>query len=140
MSKSTRTIAAQIENMSSHRQHCTLSICLGISKICYHPIDHVCTPPQQQCCSINLPKFSIFFFFEPTLPICLLWLPGWREEEIQEDWPEKFAFWNETHIIPYYLLSITMLVICACAILPICCSIVPYFFPIKSQCSQLNSK
>ena len=84
---------------------------LSLSKICYHPIDHVFFTPSAMLFYKSAKIFNLFFS-ATTLPICLLWLPGWRdEEEIQQDyWPEKFAFWNT-----YYLLSITML-ICACAI------------------------
>ena len=121
--------------MSSHRHSCTLSICLYQKSVT--TLLTTCAPPQQ-CCSINLPKISIFFSANvANLLVMTSRLAGRRDSRLAR----KICILKH---IPYYLLSITM-PICACAIYYVLTymllySIVPYFFPIKSQCSKFNLK
>ena len=97
---------------------------LSLSKICYHPIDHVFTPSAMLFYK-SAKIFNLFFQPQRCQFACYDFQVGGMKKRFNKIIGQKNLHF-ETHTKPYtyYLLSITML-ICACAILCtyllICC-------------------
>ena len=96
---------------------------LSLSKICYHPIDHVFTPSAMLFYK-SAKIFNLFFSHNvANLLVMTSRLAGWRRDSTRL-LARKICILKHILNLIYYLLSITML-ICACAILCtyllICC-------------------